>query len=358
VTQTRGTEPVSVHTTEPTPTPEPVKVPEVPAEPVKTALPEDNTIKPEDAVQTPGATEQAMTKAFEDGKVIRDENGAEFFTAKTPEKTQATLGEVKKDEASGKGPKLLGRNEAMQIAREFYPDKVPYLDAFHQAGAAGKQLVTDYTETVTGWQKGTVDDFMSWHSDGKSGSATLFNSKEQAMVAAEVHRRLNPTHEISDPYPVTITKETKKGTKTETKWQVTSRGTRQVDPFAIGMRYGEDGTPKLYAMSYNYNSTKAGNVRSYLLNQFHETASGFDASKIDLKSPYANDIKAITERANQARQVMLDSLPQADALRIMNHIDQGRRPQAKAALTKALRDIPDPAKLEELGKAFETWCAR
>ncbi len=306
-------------------------------------------------------TNEAVQKAFEEGKIIHTPEGNEVFAGKTPDKTQAALNEAALSSARQKGPQIVSRAEGRQIVQENYPDKLPHYDAFWQAGSEGKQLNLDYTERVRGFSKGTVDDHMTRLANGDTPGVENFKSLEQAKVAAEAFKRLNPTAEVSDPYKVTETYTTPKTKQVKTKevWHVDAAGTRQIDPFAIGVLHGKDGEPHVYQMSYNYNSTKAGNVRSYRIDRFNDTVEGFDASKIDENSPYHNTIQAKQQVANEARQTILDSMPnRAKAAMILDHYDNGRVKVADGMLKSELRNIKDDDTFEKVEQAFKAWCLR
>lgn len=300
----------------------------------KSLIDTGKAITPEMTQPNLEATTAKVSKAFAEGKLVSTSDGAEVFVGKSPDKTQAALSDLSKASDEGGSMKLIGFNEGRQLVQEYLPDKMPFFEAFWQAGTEGKQLITNYRERVRGWAKGTPDDFMHRYAEGKAPSAESFATKEQALVAAEAHRRINPTHQVSDPYPVTVTVRGKE----KTKWQVDAVGDRQIDPFAIGLQE-KNGEPYLYLMSYNYSSTKKGNVRGYRLGRMNETLDGFNASQIDANSPYGNSIQAIQKQANELRQFVMDSLPTKHAIPLLADVDSGNFPAAGAKLRKAMKGM-------------------
>jgi hypothetical protein len=303
-------------------------------------------------------TDNQVNKAFQDGKLVTTQDGAEIFTGKTPEKTQAALNDLNSSEAipgaEGNKFKLVGLQEARDLVREYLPDKMKELEKFWQAGSQGEQLITNYRERIRGWAKGTVDEHLGKLANGKVPGTEEFKTREQALVSAAAHRRINPTHEVSDPYQVTKLVQRKGKEVQVTKWRVDAVGDRQIDPFGVGV-IQKNGEPYLYLMSYNYGSTKKGNIRGYRLGRLNETLAGFDASKIGQdSSPYGNTIQAIQKKADQAREHILEYLPGKKGLEIIADVDGGNIPRAISKLKQSIKGLSyeDAQNLEKTLKAY------
>lgn len=305
---------------------------------------------PEMAAPTPEATTKAVEQAFSDGAVITTTDGADVFTGNNPGKLQAAIEQTQKGTKAEGGKILLGFNEARDLIREWLPDKMPFFDAFWQAGAQGKQLVINYRERVRGWASGTVDDHITQWANGKGGSVELFASRNQAATAAQAYKRINPTFTVSEPQPVRV--QTKNGERI--KWKVDAVGDREIDPFAVAMQM-RDGEPYFYLMSYNYGSSKAGNVRSYRLSRGIENIEGFKASQIGADHPYQSEIVRREKLFQEAKREMIEGFPGTTGSDILGYLENDQLAKAQATFDKAVKQLT-PEQFERIERAFNTWC--
>lgn len=266
----------------------------------------------------PGSIADEILKAEESGRMVdTPEGGKAFESAVKPEATQEAL-------AANWGKDLIPLDEAHQLIKANYPDKLGTFKKWMNGGIEGKQTLFDYSERV------------------RFGSTERWKTEDGARIGIREFLQRNPDATVSEPYI-----ETYKG---KPYYVADARGTRQVDAFGV-KAVGTDpqGKPNVYLMSYNHQSAKPGDVRSYRIDRLHEVTEGFEGSKITESSPYGNTIKKAFDTVDTTAKRYL---PEKLYNRFMNGEDSAK---LRREMAMHLDSMP-PAEAQRLVEELKVVC--